>query len=244
MEYTLRSITDDIWCVEKSQKYFGLDVGTRMTIVRLAENKLMLISPVEISDDLQRDIEELGEVAYVVSPNLFHHLYIEACMSTYPQAKLFVARGLKEKRSAKHFPTLELPHEELTETTPEEWRSEISQKCFEGFRIMEPTGAKDVNEMVFFHLKSKTLIVTDMVFHFNHNSVLPLRVLTRLGGTYGKVAPVLPDRFATKARAKAKEALVKILEWPFERIILAHGDLVESEAKQHLESGYQWLLKA
>lgn len=242
MEYTLRSITDDIWCVETPQKYFGLEVGTRMTIVRLSDQKLLLISPIEIPESLQQSISELGEVAYVVSPNLFHHLHIESCMKTYPHAKLFVARGLEEKREGKGYSTLEIPSEALTETAPAEWQDEISQICFEGFRIMEMTGPKELNEVVFYHHKSKTLIVTDMVFHFNHNSVLPLRVLTRLGGTYGKVAPVLPDRFATKEREKARTALVKILEWPFERIILTHGDLVESDAKEHLISGYDWLL--
>ncbi|MBW4663149.1 MAG: hypothetical protein KME01_02955 [Chroococcus sp. CMT-3BRIN-NPC107] len=40
----LKEIDTDIWVVDAPFKYFGLSVGTRMTVIRL-NNRLAVISP-------------------------------------------------------------------------------------------------------------------------------------------------------------------------------------------------------
>ncbi|MGB3299764.1 MAG: hypothetical protein WBA76_15970 [Phormidesmis sp.] len=46
MTKTLREIDKDIWVIEQPLRYFGLSVGTRMTVVRLTNCKLAIISPI------------------------------------------------------------------------------------------------------------------------------------------------------------------------------------------------------
>ena len=53
---------------------------------------------------------------------------------------------------------------------------------------MDLKGANTLNEMLFFHQESGTLIVTDTAFNFTHNNAKPIRILARLFGAYGRVA--------------------------------------------------------
>ncbi len=34
----------------------------------------------------------------------------------------------------------------------------------------------------------------------------------------------------------------RVLNWDFQRVIMAHGTIVETNAKQKLKEGYEWFL--
>jgi hypothetical protein len=70
----LRQLAQDLWVAEQPLKYFGLEVGTRMTVVRLQGNQLMVISPITPQDTIIEQLNQLGTVRYLVAPNLYHHL--------------------------------------------------------------------------------------------------------------------------------------------------------------------------
>jgi hypothetical protein len=70
-----------------------------MTVVRLADRSLALISPVPIDDALSAEIEELGQVAYLLAPNLMHHLHLRAAFERYPGARLLGPAGLAKKQA-------------------------------------------------------------------------------------------------------------------------------------------------
>jgi hypothetical protein len=36
--------------------------------------------------------------------------------------------------------------------------------------------------------------------------------------------------------------LERILEWPFERVVVAHGEVSETGGREELVRGYSWLL--
>ena len=231
----VKSIAEDLWLIEAAQKYSGLEVGTRMTIVRLEDDKLLLISPIVISGKLKDEIETLGSVAYIVSPNLFHHTHIESCCSAFPDAQLYVAKGLPRKR-----PDLK-GYNIIPDKIPSEWAVSLDMVYFDGFRVAEFGGAQDLNEAVFFHRPTNTLIVTDIVFHFTENSSFLTRLVARALGIYRKVGSSPYDKRAVKDHKIMREARDKLLAWPFDRIILTHGDIVESEAKVKFELAYRWL---
>ena len=58
--------------MKQPQRFMGLEVGTRMTVIRLRDNSLILISPLKITSDIEEELDELGEVKYLIAPNLFH----------------------------------------------------------------------------------------------------------------------------------------------------------------------------
>lgn len=71
----LREIDHNIWVKEQPLKYFGLSVGTRMTVISLTNGELIVICPIKVDDATIAQINQLGNVSYIVNPNLYHHLF-------------------------------------------------------------------------------------------------------------------------------------------------------------------------
>ena len=77
--YTLRAMqewADNIWISDAPLKFKGATMTTRMTIIKLSNGKLFVHSPVSINDEIRGEVDALGPVAHIVSPNKFRHLYI------------------------------------------------------------------------------------------------------------------------------------------------------------------------
>lgn len=81
----LKAIDTDLWVAEQPLKYFGLEVGTRMTVIRLTSGKLMVISPIEMDDATINELNQLGEVIYIVAPNFIIYLLLTSnCVTPMP----------------------------------------------------------------------------------------------------------------------------------------------------------------
>jgi hypothetical protein len=48
----------------------------RAVIIRLDEDFLFILSPIQLTPEIQADVDKLGIVKYLVSPNHLHHLYL------------------------------------------------------------------------------------------------------------------------------------------------------------------------
>ncbi|MCA9809916.1 MAG: DUF4336 domain-containing protein, partial [Candidatus Dadabacteria bacterium] len=62
MSASLIPLAQDIWTAVSSQGFLGMDVGARMTVVRLASGFLLVHSPVRPTDALKNELSALGEV--------------------------------------------------------------------------------------------------------------------------------------------------------------------------------------
>ncbi len=73
--HTLKPFSDDIWIADGKVIHMNFPLGikvpfsTRMTVVRLNDGGLWCHSPVEPAPELLRQIDALGEVRHLVSPN-------------------------------------------------------------------------------------------------------------------------------------------------------------------------------
>jgi hypothetical protein len=94
----LQPFAANIWTAAASHTFTGLHVGTRMTIVRLSSGKLLLHSPIPLSNELRAAIDALGPVAHIVFPNQFHHMYAAEAAAAYPGATLHGPVALQRKR--------------------------------------------------------------------------------------------------------------------------------------------------
>ena len=94
----LRELAQDLWIAERSQRFYGLEVGTRMSVIRLADGSLLLHSPVALEAALRAELDRLGPVRWAVAPNRVHHLYAGEVARHYPESKLWVGPGLERKR--------------------------------------------------------------------------------------------------------------------------------------------------
>ena len=223
----LRRLADDVWVTERPQRFFGLPVGARMTVIRLSGGRLLLHSPLPLDAEIRAELDALGRVAYAVAPNRLHHLYAGDVVRAYPDARLWVAPGLPEKRP-------DLVHAGvLGDEAPVEWRGELEQAFFRG-RPYE-------NEVAFFHPATRTLILCDLAFNFGPRDAWPTRVLMSLLRSYGKLGPSKLDPLLIRDRAAARASLERILAWDFDRVIVAHGDVQESGGYPLMRDGYAWL---
>jgi len=224
----LRELTKNLWIVERSQRFYGLEVGTRMTVIRFADGSLLLHSPVSLDPELRRELDALGRVRFTVAPNRVHHLYAGEVAAAYPEARLWVAPGLARKRPDLVFVGV------LGDEAPPEWKEELDQVFFRG-RPYE-------NEVVFFHRASRTLIMCDLAFNFGPRAAAPTRLLMRLLRSYGRFGPSSLDSLLIRDRQAARQSLERILAWDFDRVVVAHGDVLESGGREALRRGYSWLL--
>ncbi|MBE9045875.1 DUF4336 domain-containing protein [Pleurocapsales cyanobacterium LEGE 10410] len=94
----LRQIDRSLWVAQQPFKFLGLEVGTRMTVIKLSDNCLVLISPIEIDPETEKQLNALGTVRYLIAPNLFHYLYLDQCQQIYPQAQTIAPPGLIAKQ--------------------------------------------------------------------------------------------------------------------------------------------------
>jgi hypothetical protein len=224
----LRELAKNLWVVQRPQRFYGLEVGARMTAVRLAGGSLLLHSPVSLDAALRGELDSLGAVRFVVAPNRFHHLYAGEVARFYPQARLWVAAGVERKR-----PDLEIAGL-LEDEAPAEWKDEVDQCYFRG-RPFE-------NEVVFLHRASRTLVLCDLAFNFGAGTPLVTRLVMRLFGGYGGFRTTRLDPLLIRDRQAARESLERILAWDFDRVVVAHGEVLESGGPGALRAGYGWLL--
>jgi hypothetical protein len=204
------------------------DFSTRMTVVRLPDGGLLLHSPVRLDDRLKAELDTLGTVRAVVAPNRFHHLYVGDYRVPYPQARFYGALGLQTKRKDLAFFGM------LGDEPMPEWRGAIEQRLFRG--------APWLNEVVFFHPASRTLLLTDLAFNVPAGKVWGVPIVFRLMGAEGTFGPHRFVRWAIRDGNAALRSLRRILEWDFDRIILTHGDIVETGGQAKLKQAFKFIL--
>jgi len=223
----LRAVSDGLWVIDHPFKMMGIAIGTRTTLIRLANGGLFMHSPGPLDAELIESIDEIGPVHAIVAPNDFHHLFVEENMNAWPEASVFLAPGLKEKR-----PDLTRA-EILGQTAPAAWSDEIEQVWMRG--------APKVNEIVFFHRKSRTLILTDLAFNVVEPGPFLVRLFMRINGASGRLASSRLMKGMYRDRAAARAGAEAILAWDFDRLVLCHGDIVETGAKARLSPEFDWL---
>ncbi len=199
-----------------------------MSVIRLREGELFLHSPVGLDPELRRELDALGTVRFGVAPNRFHHLFVGEYAAAYPKLELFAAPGLETKRKDVAW------HGVLGDETPSGWAGQLDQLFFRGYPL--------ANEVVFFHPPSRTLLVTDLAFNIREDSPAATRFAYRLLGAYGRFGPSLLERVLMRDRPAARASLEGILAWDFERVIMAHGQLLPRGGRDALRAGYAWLL--
>lgn len=228
MAEPLSQLGENLWVAHRPQRFYGLEVGTRMTVIRLSGERLLLHSPVFLDRELRGELDAIGCVRFAVAPNRVHHLHAGEVAAAYPEARLWVAPGLERKRPDLRFAGV------LGDDAPAEWQGEVDQLFFRG-RPYE-------NEVVFHHRASRTLILCDLAFNFGPGAAAPTRWLMKLLRSYGRFGPSKLDPLLIRDRRAARESLEHILGWDFDRIVVAHGDVLASGGRQALRQGYSWLL--
>jgi hypothetical protein len=228
------SFAKNLWLVDgPNVRDFGITFPTRMVIAKLADNALWVSSPVSVSFNTLKCIAELGFVKYLLAGTPRHVWRLEAWHILFPEAELWVPRPTAMTLKKGHLPLTGI----LGNEPPESWRSNFDQLAFQGNPLIE--------EIVFFHKESRTLILDDLIQIHPIIQGHPIRnALVKLGGLappYGGVP--IDGKLSFINRDLARQSLEKLLSWDFDKLIIAHGPCVEKDAKPFVERAFRWLAR-
>ena len=235
---TLKPVSDGIWWVDGP--VCGMRVGpvslpfpTRMVLVRLGSGGLWVWSPTAPTPELFAQVDALGRVEHLVSPNRFHYASIPAWKERYPHALAWASPGVRERARSQGIRVAF--DADLGDAPPEEWASDLGQLVFRGSRFME--------EGVFFHAASSSLLLADLVIAFE-----PERVRPHLRWLFGLVGVMWPGQTPREVqggawgrRAQARACYQRMLAWQPRRVILGHGRSYAEEGTARLERAFAWL---
>jgi hypothetical protein len=231
MGESLRQFASELWIAEGPRIPFaaGFSYPTRMVVIRLADGALFAWSPVALTAELKDAIDSLGPVSCLVSPNLLHHVFLAEWKEAYPRARMLASPGLRRRRRDLAF------DDDLRDTPDPLWDGQIDQVLLHGSFIM--------TETVFFHRVSGTAIFADLIQNFPSGWFPGWRgFLARLDGIVAP-NPGAPREWRASflRRDVARTSLRRILDWPIEKAIVAHGDCADRDGAAFVRSAFSWL---
>ncbi len=215
----MHEIAPCIHILDRQLRFFGLEVGTRMTVLQLADG-LLVHSPIDVPPET---LKALGEPRWVLAPNKLHHLFVGPWVDAGLEG--WAAPGLPEKRP-------DVPFTGVVESGTYPFGPDIE--------VVTLTCFSATNEVVLFHKPSRTLLVTDLVFNFPRTAPWLTRAAMWCAGCYPGCKTSLLERVGMK-RAIAREEIKTIQGFGFARIVMAHGNVVETDAGGAFARAYRWL---
>ncbi|MEQ8699448.1 MAG: DUF4336 domain-containing protein [Bauldia litoralis] len=225
-ETPLAPFGPDIWVKRVPLRFFTFPMGARMTVIRLPGDALFVHSPVKLTPETRKAVDSLGLVRFLVAPNRLHHLFIGDWAAAFPEAELWGVRDLMRKRA-------DLRWTGVLRDAPEPgWAGAIDQAILSSWFQ---------DEAVFCHHASKTLIVVDFLESVWPEDSWHYRLFARAAGTWKRATTTYDQRPTFRNRAKLRGTVRRILGWDFERIVLAHGRLIEADGKAEFRKGVAWL---
>lgn len=236
--HQLKAVAGDLWCVDGPK--IGMVVGplsipfpTRMVVARLPSGDLWLWSPTPPTPELVAALGALGRVAHLVSPNRLHYGFMEQWRPHAPEALSWASPGVRERAASQGISVRF--DADLGERPEPAWEAAIDQVLYRSSSFLE--------EVVFFHRASKTLLIADLIQAMEPERLgLLARALTRIGGN--RVPGGMPADIRLLAKRRPGEARAfyeQVQRWAPERLLVAHGRNVLENAGPVIERAFAWM---
>jgi hypothetical protein len=203
-----------------------------MAIVRLPHDAgLWIWSPVALTDDVRTAVNALGSVRYLIAPNGLHHTFLAVWADAFPDAQVHAAPGLSGDVADTAI------HATLGDQADTAWAGTLEQVVVRGNRI--------TTEVVFFHRPSATVLVTDLVQQIPKGWYHGWRAVVARLDLMTAPAPSVPRKFrmAFRDRRGAQQSIGRILAWPADRLVVAHGAPVTDGGAEVLREAFRWLIR-
>jgi len=214
----MEKVAQNLWIMRFPMKLAGLDIGRVVTLIATQSGELIVHSTAQFTPADVTEISRLRKTPTLVEATLFHDTYAASAQETFPNAPYYAPEGFAE---------LTRTTTKSLATPPESWRGELE--------VLELEGMPKVREHVFFHIPSRTLIVADLVFNFGPEASPAVRFLfcwilgvRQFPGMSYFYRAMIRDRKAFANAAK------RMMQWDFDRVIVGHGDVIETGGKEKL----------
>ena len=215
-----------VFVQEHPVRFAGGSLLTRMTALVLDDGGVLLHSPIPIDEALREEIARIGEVRALLAPSTCHHVFVADAQRAFPGVPTYGIEGLERKR----------PDLGLLPLPDELWADEL-ERTVVGNRVMR--------EWVLLHRASRTVIAVDLVEHIGDATPgvdRMMRMWIKLLRMWNKPRAAPELRLLTRDRAGARSAIERILSWDFEKMVIAHGELFERDAKAALREAWSFVL--
>ena len=209
-------VHDELLSIDSQLKMPLMKLPIKMILVRL-QTGVVMISPIPNLQQFKGEIDQFGKVTDIVAPNLYHNLGIKDATETYPQARLWGAKGYRKK----------LPNQN--------WYKEIDSQNWihaENLPLFPIDGMPKINEVDFIHKNSKTLIVTDLCFNHRDGKGFGNWIIFNMFGTYKRFAISKLFLKMVKDKKAFAESIQNILATDFDNIIVSHGVNIIGNGKE------------
>ncbi len=218
---SVEEIIPDVFVVYGTMRMAPLmRIGRNMVICREG-NELTLLNPIRLSSAGEAELEKLGHVTNVIRLGCFHGLDDQYCVDR------FAARFWCQPESKRY-----------SEPVPDVELREDTQLPIRDTRLIAFRAARAPECVVLIERAGGLLVTCDSVQHYSNwqrTSLIARLVMRYYGFTKStQIGPLWLKYMASKG-GDLKADFDRLLELEFERLISAHGSLVEKDAHAAVE---------
>lgn len=252
---------------------------TETVVVTLSSGSLLVYGPVPLSPLVTSTLPTLGngKVAYIVAPDIEHHMSIGPWKQQFPEAHVIGPEGLREKRAKQGNEDVPIDYiftkgdkAAVEASLPEEVKRDVEVEYMDGHANqvytlrLPPTASHDANpnariqEICFFHKPTKSLLAADVIFNLpvkeqwskvdpptraeTDGSWILNKITLLFTGAHGSGQRYFVDWILAKDKASVKKSVERMLGWGFERVVVAHGEVIETGGSSILRKVYGGVL--
>lgn len=219
-------VPNAIWVTERPVWFGGVCLRSRTTVVRLTGGALWVHSPCPPSAEVCAALDALGEVRWIVVPNRFHHLQTHTTAAHYSNAIVVGPQSAKARNMEINL-SMTADDPAYVRATPE-------------LASIQLKGVPFLDETVFFHAESGTLIAADLLMSACARDHWTWRMAARIWGRYEKNRTPPDVWMKTRASAAAAASIAQLSALPLERILVAHADPITERPAQQLVEAWEF----
>lgn len=194
----------------------------RMTVVALKGGRSAIWSAIPLREPEMREIEALGAPSFLIVPGIGHRLDVKPWKARYPDARVICATGARKA---------------VEEVLPVDATEDVLDDPDVHFAAVPGVGEMEALLWIT-RGGRKTLVLNDILANVAHPHGLGAHVMARLMG-FGVSRPKMPwvgkRMFVKDTKALAAAFREWAAEPGLERIIVSHGDVIETDPRGVLE---------
>jgi hypothetical protein len=214
----MKALAENLWLLTYPLKLLGVDMRRNVTVIRLASGQVIVHSTAPFGPADITKIRGLGPTGWLVEAMRFHDTFSGHGHDIFPGVPFLAPTGFSE--------VVGFPTEPLL-PAPAAWGDEV--------QVIHVSGNESYDEHVIFHRPSRTLVVADLAFNFPDDEPLWAELLVRAAvGRDHHPGMSRPFRHAVGDEPAFRRSMDAMMEWDFDRVIVGHGDVIETGGKEKL----------
>jgi len=225
----LRQLDSSLWVDEVPFNLIGINFGNRMTCIQMTDNSFWLHSPTKFNRETHEAIKTKGKIKYLIAPSLMHNLFV---MDWKEQD--VASQVIAPSQAKKIHADIKLEQAQ---------KNDLDQYFNDEISCIPINGMPALQEYAFIHHASKTLILTDLAFNFGKDVTGWTKLFLTLYGAHNKFGPTRIIRALIKDKRAFGESLKRVASHDFDRIIVSHGRIVESNGKAAFNEAFKKYLE-